>query len=339
MIAADKAAVAKREAKQTQWTGPTSGPTAVPGKRIVYMSGDETNSLAKAYGDYLTAAAKAVGWSVKVIDGKGSPTGWLAGMNQAIGLHPNGIVIFADAASLQDPIKAATAQHIPVVGLHAAATPGATQGLFTNIEEDPKEIGLAEAQYAIADSGGKARAIIVFHGEYAIAQIKAEAMKKGLAPCTGCKLLDYVNFPASEAAQRMPQLVTSWVSRYGPHFYALTVGDNDYDFAVPALSSGGVSKSGVKLIGSDGTPAAYQRIRSGNYQVATVPEPSELQGYQAIDELNRAFHGMPPSGYVAPAYLVTKGNVDAEGGKHNLFIPSNGYKQHYLQIWKTGKTS
>jgi ribose transport system substrate-binding protein len=64
-----------------------------------------------------------------------------------------------------------------------------------------------------------------------------------------------------------------------------------------------------------------------------VSEPFELQAWQAVDELNRAFHGMPPSGFVQAPYLVTPENVHSEGGDQNLFIPSNGYKDHYAKIW------
>ena len=64
-----------------------------------------------------------------------------------------------------------------------------------------------------------------------------------------------------------------------------------------------------------------------------MSEPIELQAYQAIDELNRAFHGEPPSGFVQPPFLVTKENINAEGGDKNTFIPSNDYKKHYLEIW------
>jgi ribose transport system substrate-binding protein len=52
-----------------------------------------------------------------------------------------------------------------------------------------------------------------------------------------------------------------------------------------------------------------------------------------VDELNRALHGQPPSGFVQTPYLVTPQNVDKEGGGKDAFIPSNNYKQHYLQIW------
>ena len=335
-VAQAKADVVRYAGPQTKWEGPTSAPKPDAGKSIVFLSGDEQNDISHLYGTYIKQAGEKIGWKVTIIDGKGSPTSWLAGMNQAIALKPNGIAMFADAASLKDPIKAGVAQGISFVGLHAAGLPGPQPelNLFVNIQEDPREIGKAEAQWAVADSEGKARVVILSHNEYAIAEVKSMATKAVVEKCGGCKVLDYVNSPASEAAQRQPQLTTSWVQRFGPPFYITSVGDNDLDFAVPVLRAGGIDPNQVKLIGADGNRSAYDRIRKGDqYQTVTVSEPIELQAYQAIDELNRAFRGQPPSGFVQPPFLVTKDNVHAEGGDQNTFIPSNDYKMHYLQIW------
>jgi ribose transport system substrate-binding protein len=331
-----KADTARYSGPQTKWEGPTSAPKPDADKSIVYLSGDEQNDIAHLYGLYMKQAGEKLGWKVTVIDGKGSPTSWLAGMNQAIALKPAGIAMFADAASLKDPIKAGVAQGIKFVGLHAAGLPGPQPdlNLFVNIQEDPREIGKAEAQWAIADSNGKARVVILTHNEYAIAEVKSMATKAAVEKCPGCKVLEYVNSPASEAAQRQPQLTTSWVQRFGVPFYGTSVGDNDWDFAVPVLRAGGVDTAQVKLVGADGNRSAYDRIRKGGqYQEVTVSEPIELQAYQAIDELNRAFHGAPPSGFVQPPFLVTKDNIHSEGGDKNTFIPSNDYKKHYLEIW------
>ena len=235
-----KAAVAKYAGPQTTWEGPTKAPKPEPGKKIVFLSGDEQNDISHLYGVYIKQAGEKLGWNVTVIDGKGSPTSWLAGMNQAIALKPDGIALFADAASLQDPIKAGTAQGIKFVGLHAAGLPGPQPDLhlFVNIQEDPREIGKAEADWAIADSDGKAHVVVLSHNEYAIAKVKSMATKDEIEKCPGCKVLDYVNSPASEAAQRQPQLTTSWVQRFGVPLYATSVGDNDWDFAVPVLAVG-----------------------------------------------------------------------------------------------------
>ena len=105
LVAEAKADVLRYAGPQTQWLGPTSAPKPEAGKLIVYLSGDEQNDISREYGLYIKQAAEKIGWKVTIIDGKGSPTSWLAGLNQAIALKPAGIAMFADAASLQDPIK------------------------------------------------------------------------------------------------------------------------------------------------------------------------------------------------------------------------------------------
>ncbi len=335
-VAAAKAAVDRYAGAQTTWEGPTSAPKPTKGMTLVYLSGDEQNDISHEYGVYMKEAAAKLGWTLTIIDGKGSPSSWVAGFNQAIALKPNGIAIFADAKSLQDPIRTAAEKGITVVGLHAASLPGPAPDLhlFDNIQEDPREIGKAEADWAIADSNGTAKVVVITHNEYQIAETKSQSTKAAVEACSGCKVLDYANFPASEAAQRMPQLTTSWVQRFGLPIYITSVGDNDLDFAIPALRSAGVPPEQAKLIGADGNRSAYERIRKGNqYQTVTVSEPIELQAYQAIDEFNRAFAKAPSSGFVQPPYLVTHANVDAQGGKGDIFVPENDYKGHYLQIW------
>jgi ribose transport system substrate-binding protein len=335
-IAGAAAAVVRYAGPQTKWEGPTSAPAPAKGMSIVYLSGDEQNDISREYGLYMKQAAEHLGWKLSVIDGKGSPANWVAGFNQAIALKPNGIAIFADAKSLQGPIREAAKQGITVIGLHAASLPGPQPDLnvFVNIQEDPREIGKAEADWAIADSKGTARVIVVTHNEYQIAATKSGATRDEVTACGGCKVLDYANFPASEAAQRMPQLTTSWVQRFGLPLYITSVGDNDLDFAVPSLRASGVSPEQVKLIGADGNRSAYERIRKGGqFQTVTVSEPIELQAYQAIDEFNRAFDKAPPSGFVQPPYLVTPANVNTAGGDHDIFVPDNDYKAHYLKIW------
>ena len=184
-----KAAVAKFAGPQTTWEGPTSAPKPEPGKKIVFLSGDEQNDISHLYGVYIKEAGEKLGWSVTVIDGKGSPTSWLAGLNQAIALKPDGIAMFADAASLQGPIKAGVAQGIKFVGLHAAGLPGPQPdlNLFVNIEEDPREIGKAEADWAIANSNGKARVVILSHNEYAIAKVKSTATEDEIKNATAAR--------------------------------------------------------------------------------------------------------------------------------------------------------
>jgi ribose transport system substrate-binding protein len=114
------------------------------------------------------------------------------------------------------------------------------------------------------------------------------------------------------------------------------VGDVFADFMAPPLRAGGVKPSEVMIVAADGFPTAYDRIRKGDYQVATVPQPQSELAYQAVNELVRAMAGQPPSGYSPDVYIVDKSDVDLYGGDKNQFVPANDFAQRYLSIW-TGK--
>jgi ribose transport system substrate-binding protein len=330
------AEVVKYAGPQSDWRGPNSGPKLVLGKHIAYLSNDEQNDASRASGAAIVDVGRQIGWTVTVIDGHGSPVGWQAGLNQAIALKVDGIITNADAASLQPQIQDANAKHIVVVGIHATALPGPQPqyGVFYNIQQDPREIGRAQADWIIQHSKGKARVVVTSHCEFAIACTKAHAVEDRIKECAGCKVLEFNNSPISEVAQRQPALVTAWVQKYGLPLYISSVADYTADYQVPALRSGGVDPSLAILVSADGNKSAYERIRAGNqYQLVTVSEPWEMEAYQAIDELNRAFQNQPPSGFVPTPYLVTPDNINAEGGDKNAFIPSNHYQKHYLELW------
>lgn len=335
IVAKAKAFVKLHSEPQTKWIGPTSGPKAKPGKTVVYLSGDQSFSAFVDWGNGIKNAAAHIGWKAVVLDGKSSPSVELASMRTAISLNPIGIITSADVSALQGPIKQAKAKGIPTIGIHGTANPGPAPqvNLLTNISSDPHEIGATEAYYAIADSNGKGRVLTNIDNVYAVARYKQDAMVKTIKSCSTCKLLAVQNIPIAAQSSRTPTTFTSDVAKYGKGWYSLSCCDSYYDFAVAALKGGGVAPNAVHLIGADGTKAAYERIRNGQYQVATVPEPADLFGWEAIDALVRSEAKLPPSSFVQPTYIVTKANIGAEGGKGDKFTPSNNYKQHYCKYW------
>ena len=80
----------------------------------------------------------------------------------------------------------------------------------------------------------------------------------------------------------------------------------------------------------DGSVAAFQRIRRGEYQIGTVPEPLYQHGWQLIDELNRQFAGEEWSGYIE---LFVPDNIQFDGGPKDVYDPDNGYRDQYKAIW------
>lgn len=342
--AEDAVQAAKNYIKQvtapvTKWNGPTTGPKAVGHKLIVYVSTDQRNGGARGVGEGIEEAAKVIGWEVRAIDGQGSVNARAAGIAQAVALKADGLVLDAiDAAEQAAAIEQAEKAGIKVVGWHSAAVPGpiAKYGLFTNITTDPLEVAKAAGSYAVADSNGKAGAIIFTDSAYAIAIAKSNEMAAVIKACKTCAVLSVEDTPLADAANRMPQLTTSLLQRYGAKWtYALSVNDLTFDFMAPSLQSAGIAGSAPPhaISAGDGSEPAFHRIRSGEYQVATVAEPLHLHGWQEVDELNRAFAGAPPSMYVAPPHLFVKSNIDKDGGPKNIFDPDNGYREAYKKIW------
>jgi ribose transport system substrate-binding protein len=334
-----KAAIAKYTAPGGAWTGPTTGPAAQPGKLVVYVSTDQRNGGARGVGEGAAEAAKVLGWDFRTLDGQGTVSGRSAALNQAIALKPQAIVVGAIDAAEQAPVlDQAVKAGIVLVGWHAWAKPGPLDEpkLFTNISTDPLEVAKAAALYTVADSNGRAGVVIYTDSIYKIAIAKSDAMAAVVKACSGCKLLVLEDTPLGEASQRMPQLTTSLLSKFGAKWtYALAVNDLTFDFAAPSLEAAGLSGGDPphNVSAGDGSQSAFQRIRQDQYQAGTVAEPLRLHGWEIADELNRAFAGAPPSGYVAPVHLFVHSNVNQDGGDKNVYDPGNGYRDAYRKIW------
>jgi len=336
---AAKKRVTAATAPADQWDGPTTGPTAAVGKTIVYVAGDLKNGGHLGTSQGVQEAGKVIGWTVRVIDGQGSVSGRTAALNQALALKPAGIVVGGfDTSEQKVALEAATKAGIPLVGWHSGEQPGPNPaaGLFANVTTLPADVSETAASWVVADSGGKAGVVIFTDSQYAIAMFKARAMEAVIKQCGGCTVLSFEDSPISESSARMPQLTTSLLQRFGDKWtHSLAINDLYFDFMGPTLQAGGKKGDGAPkaVSAGDGSEAAYQRIRTKRYQSGTVPEPLNMQGWQLVDELNRAMAKASWSGYSAKVHLVTLENVGKDGGPKNIFDPDNGYRAQYKAIW------
>ncbi|MFM9694376.1 substrate-binding domain-containing protein [Streptomyces europaeiscabiei] len=329
-----RGAVSRAERTDVPWNGPTTGPRAVTGRTIVYVAQTMTNPGVAGAAEGVREAARVIGWNVRVIDGGGTPAGIQAAMSEAVTLRPSGIVIggFDPEATSQQLARAEQAG-ITLVGWHAVAAPGPSgrPALFTNVTTQVEDVARISAQWIISTSDGDAGAVIFTDASIPFAKNKSDLIRKELATCAGVKLLSYVNIPISDASSRTPREVSSLLSRFqGRWTHSVAINDLYFADAAPAFRAAGKDGSGPPFnIGAgDGDPSAFQRVNSDQYQAATVPEPLSLQGWQIIDEFNRAFADRPASGYVAPVHVST---ADNSAGATS-WDPS-GYQEGYRKIW------
>ncbi len=306
-----------------EWDGPTAGPTAAEGKTIVVVAADMKNGGILGVANGVEEAAAKIGWEVRVLDGAGSVQGRTAAIGQALALQPGGIIIDGfDAVEQQAALEGVVAAGIPMVSWHSGPKIGcdAPGGIFANVSTDAMTVSEVAANWAMDDGGENVGAIIFTDSTYQIAIDKADRIKETIE-ARGGKVLEYVDTPIAETSTRMGPLTTSLLQKYGDQWtHALAINDLYFDFMGPALASAGISPEDAPKAGSagDGSEAAFQRIRSGNYQTITVAEPLNLQGWQLVDELNRAVQGEACSGYVTSPALVTMEGSREDGRQQHL---------------------
>ncbi|QTZ95201.1 substrate-binding domain-containing protein [Streptomyces auratus] len=329
-----KQAVKNAEAVNAPWKGPTTGPKAVHGKTVVYLAETLTNPGVAGVAQGVQEAAKIVGWHARTLNGQGTPAGQRAAFKEALHLRPDGIVISGfDPGVAPDEVKKANVAGIPLIGWHANPAPGPNDDpkLFSNVTTRVEDVAKISADWIIARSNGRAGVVLFTDATVPFAKHKSDLIKKELATCSGTKLLSYTNMPIPQVNSRAIGEVRSLMSRFGRKWtYSAAINDLYFQHAAPALRAAGKDGAGAPFnIGAgDGDPSAFQRVNGKQFQAATVPEPLSEQGWQIVDEFNRAFTGAKDSGYVAPVHIATSAN---SGGA--LSWDSEGYRQAYRKIW------
>ena len=327
----------------TKWDGPTSGPKTVGKKLVVIVLTDGRNGGAQGAADGAAEAAKALGWEFRQLDGQGSVPGRATALQQAIAMKPAGILNAGIDSKEQAPLfEQAAAAGIKVVGWHAGPQAGPDEDIpsvFTNVTTDPEEVADSAGYEAVlkASEGTDCGVILFTDSIYAIATAKTNFSKAAVEGYSKCKVLEVADTPIGDLSNRMGQLTTSLLSKYGKKWtFSIAVNDLYYDFSAPALQAAGVDPATgypQQISSGDGSVPAFKRIRDKQYQLATVAEPLHLQGWIMVDEMNRALAGDKPSGFVAHVHLFTAENLDKDGGADNRFDPGNGYRDEYKKIW------
>lgn len=334
MLAALAALAAGPAATAAPWTGPAAGPVAQRDKRITFISYDLRNGGITAAYRGLFTAAQELGWQLELVNGHGDHNVIRAAFRKAVEQRRDGIVIGGfDVEILAPELPKAKPAGVVLVGWHAAALPGPTKSLFTNISSAPEEVARIAAEFVISSATGPVGAVIFNDDRFPIANVKSERMAQIIARCAQCKVLAVENIRIEQARGSVPDAVVRLNRQHGKAWtHNLAVNDAYFDAMNVALVA--QRRGDIRNVAAgDGSAVAISRISSGmSQQAATVAEPTGLQGWQMADEFNRAFAGQPPSGYVSEPIMVTQPLLAAtRGGDIESHIP---YRQAYRQIWQ-----
>ncbi|MBY0572156.1 MAG: sugar ABC transporter substrate-binding protein [Undibacterium sp.] len=336
-VSAANAKVAKAAALKSKWDGPTSGPKLQKDKRIIFIAQDMSDAGISGLFAGMKEALAGTNWQLLPLNCNGNCN--ISGdqvVKQALGMKATGIVLAGvDAASQAKGLALAAAAHVPVVGWHASIKPGSVTGLFTNVMTEPKEAAQIAGLFGVVEANSKAGIVVFTDSSTPFLAAKSAAIVDTLKQCQSCNILSVESLPLPESRKKFPTVIEGLVKKNGVKWtHVIAVNDVYFDM----MDNPEIEKilQGTKLRGisaGDGSTSAYKRIHKQDLQIASVPEPLFLHGWQLVDELNRAMSNLTPSTYIAPLHLVTSQNVSYDGGTKDVYDPSNDFRAKYLSYW------
>jgi ribose transport system substrate-binding protein len=342
-LAEAQAAVKKAESENGTYVLPEGGPTAQKGKSVYVVACGLSAEACAQPAKSVQEAAKTLDWKVTIVDGKFSPAGYDAGIRQAIAAKADGIIVVAiDCSNAKGALQAAKAANIPVVGVYAydCSDPMVGgQSLFSatidsNGPPDKWALDNAKlrAQYAVAASDGKAKAISLDQPEFLVAKYWTKGFADEFKKCADCELVASVPFTASDLGSgNAPQKLATVLLQHPDADTLFVTSDALLQAVLPAIRRS--TNKNLRIIANEGFSATQQLIREGTVEAA-VGIYSPWMGWSGADAMNRVFAGdtdIPNEGL--GYHLITKDNVPPAG---QVWKPTLDYETAFKDIW-TGK--
>jgi ribose transport system substrate-binding protein len=324
--------------------GPALDVSTLRGKRVFVIPIEET-PFTQAVEAGEKAAAKAAGVQLTFYPNQGQVSQWVQGMQTAIAQKPALIILDTapDPRQLQPQLAAAKAAGIPVLVTHFydAASPqppacvGCAAGVTAIVKAPISVAGGAEADWIIANSGGKANVLIVsLNGLLPVPGMVAAAQAQFKQYCPGCTVTTTsINISQLGTSGAFGQVSTALVQNPGINYV-----DPLFDASIPgtlaSIEAAGKS-SQIKMVSFNGSSFALQDVASGtNPLAADVAEPDAWVGYANMDQAFRVMLGMKPVVETTPIRIFDSSNIaQAGGGPSYSGGFGNAYIDGFLKLW------
>ena len=326
-----------KTSNQVDWKLPLNSPSVNGKKTIAFVASDMRNGGLESLAEGVAEAMGLIGWHLVIFDGKGTQMGQATALLKAELVDIDGFILGGiDEKQQSEYIKRLSQQNKPIVGWHSSESVELREDsfLFANITTDAQSVGKKAACYAIATTQKPIKAIIFTDNDYSIARIKTQAIVAAFDSCETCKVVSIENISLSRNRTSLSKRIYEIIEENDEITHFISINDIYFDYLRAVLEGTSTQYSLLPqaISAGDGSQEAYQRIKRGLFQQATVPEPLTLQGWQIVDELNRYFNGQNASGYSAPLVVVDKENSNLYI-ENNIFEPGIDYRSHYKRFW------
>jgi ribose transport system substrate-binding protein len=325
---------------------PASGPAAVKGKNIWWISCGQAFAACSTMSTSFEEAGKALGWNVTVQDGKADPNVAQDLIRQAIASKVDGIGLATfDCPTIKGALLEAKAAQIPVVNYGSVdcndqVYGGSGSSLFAatvKLRGSDRALDFisawarARAQYLIAKTNGQANVLNIAEQSQVLQKTNGDAFAEEMKTCSGCTVTQ-VPFTFAQVPNPATQNFQTAIQAH-PAANAVVEGvDAIMSLGLQtAVKQAGSSKAIVG--GGEGFTSNFDLIRSGT-QTFSVALPYGWIMWGVADTLNRILAGDDPSNF--PSEGAGWQYVDKD---HNLPAQSQGYdapvdyRAAYTSIW------
>jgi ribose transport system substrate-binding protein len=282
---------------------------------------------------FMTEAAQALGWTTQQYVAGPTPDKNKAAWDLVVQQQPDAVISigFPQALWAEDSKKLA-AKGIPVVQCCSADVPGNGVIFVENGTDAGIQGGKQQADWVIADSQGKAKAVYLDIPAFPILGAQAKGFHDELTRlCPDCKYdkLDLNVADVGTPAEK--QAIVGYLQSH-PDVNYIAAGDDDSFQGVPAaLQAAGLAKQ-VKAIGLAPSTANLNYIVNGQVEEATIAFPNPEISWASVDALARYFTKTPlePAKVVMPRLILTKENIK---DPNVIPISTPTYQQDFRKLW------
>lgn len=338
-LVAEAEASVEKAREGTYSDPPSTGPAAQSGKDVWVISCGESAPGCSTLAAGAMEAGETLGWKMHLFDGKLTPTGWTAGFDKALAAGAEGIIpITMDCPPIKGSLEKAKQADVPVIGLYSfdCDDPSYTEkspALYTEVVNVGKDLpsyfeeyGRVKADYAIAETDGKFKAINIVAPEYQSLQQINKGFVEQVEKCAECEIIETLEIPATqlatgEAAQRIETALGK-----NPDATVLNI---PYDAMTLTVAQTLAGHEDMLILGFEGFEPNIELIKQGVQDLA-LPYEGSFSGWAAADTLNRYFAGeteFPPQGV---GYQL----IDIENApKSGPAVATVDYKPIYEEVW------
>jgi ribose transport system substrate-binding protein len=312
--------------------GPAFDASPARGKKVMYLSLDQSIPIVQVIADAVTEAAEAAGLELSIYDGKAQQARYVSGMQQAIAQGMDGILIESVAsASIEQPIKEAREAGIKVIQLNELEPAVEVDG---NVHFDYLGAAKLEADWVLVDSGGEGINVVVWIAPHPTHFAMRDTIQQEFEEyAVGDFKLQVEQVEFADWQTRSPVIARTLMTADPTINYFIPVVDGQSLFIVPFLDQAGYGDQ-VQISTFNATGAVLELLKKGDVVSADNGQDTVYAGWADIDQMLRVLTGQPTIDHVVPNRMFDQVNInEIDLEAPDTWFDNEANRAGFKQMW------